>query len=242
MNKTPIYIFIISLFFGVQSNYAQENPEIKKADSLAYKEKYGLRVGTDLSKLIHLILDDKYSGFEINADYRITSNLYPAIEFGFEEFKNDENNFSVTSKGSFIKAGANYNVYKNWIGMQNEIYVGLRYAFSNFSETLHNYTVYDNDHYFEPDHRESEQKFSSLNTHWLEFQVGVKAEVLNNLYLGLHVELKKIISSKEPDNFENLWIPDYNRQFDHAAFGLGWGYSISYMIPIQKKERKQKKE
>lgn len=241
MKNKHIYIFIISLFFiGLESGFAQISDNEQQADSLFYKERYGVRVGVDLSRPVRGLLDKKYSGFEILGDFRITDRIYPAVEIGFEDFKYDENRFSANSKGGYTKLGVNYNAYSNWIGMQNEIYAGLRYGFSTYSETLYDYTIYDKDHYFGEDYREVHQKFSSLNTHWIELQIGIKAEILHNIYLGLHVEVKRIIFNKEPDNFDNLWIPGYNRKYQDSPFGVGWGYSVSYMIPIIKKQKSEK--
>ena len=69
--------FIISLFLCYTiSLQAQEQTVETKNDSL--KLRYGLRLGTDASKLIRTALDDDYSGFEISGDYRLSKNLFIA--------------------------------------------------------------------------------------------------------------------------------------------------------------------
>ena len=65
----------------------------------------------------------------------------------------------------------------------------------------------------------------------------MKAEVLPNLFLGANVQFKILASETEPDNFENLYIPGYNRTFDSGRFGIGFGYNVSYLIPIYKKAK-----
>ncbi len=35
--------------------------------------------------------------------------------------------------------------------------------------------------------------------------------------------------------FDNLYIPGFNRTYDFSEFGAGFGYGISYLIPIYKK-------
>lgn len=240
MKKLPIYIFIISLFWGGVKAFAQtETNDTVKPDTIYYPERYGLRLGADLSKIGRSLLDKKYEGFEILGDFRILDRFYIAGELGYESFESHENNFNAKSDGGYFKVGVNYNAYINWIGMQNEIYAGLRYGISTFSETLNDYVINERDHYFPPNEIIANQKYSGLSAHWAEFQIGIKAEVLHNLYLGIHAELKRIITSKQPDNFQNLWIPGYNRVYDHSDFGMGWGYSVSYLIPILKKEKTQ---
>jgi len=49
------------------------------------------------------------------------------------------------------------------------------------------------------------------------------------------VQLKRTLSEKEPDNFANLYIPGFNRTYDYSEFGVGYGYTLSYLIPIFKK-------
>lgn len=245
MKKKPIYIFIISLLFGFQFSAFAQNEEDEAEvlpDSISFKEKFGLRVGIDVSKLARSFIDDNYTGFQIQGDYRLNENLVPAVELGHEDFNSEENYFTANSSGEFIKLGANYNVYDNLLGMQNEINVGLRYAFSTYSQKLKDYTVYNKDYYFPADERAPDQRYGNLNAHWIEFQIGLKAEVVNNVYLGLHAELKRMISETSPSDFESLWIPGYNRNYDHSAFGVGWGYSITYLIPITKKEIKTKRK
>ncbi len=243
MKSSLTFIFIFSLFLGMGfTGHAQENAKDDNAqDSIVYQKRYGIRLGIDLSKPIRSLIDDNYQGIAIEADYRLNNRFRPAIELGRESYITQENNLRVKSKGSYFKLGVNYNTYNNVLWMQNEIYVGLRYGFSMFSEELTQYTIHDYDHYFSPDVRYNREKFKQLNAHWIEFQVGLKTEIVRNLYLGIHAELKRIVSQKEPDNFGNLWIPGYNRNFDHSLFGIGWGYSVSYLIPITKQTAKSKR-
>lgn len=237
MKKRLIYIFITSLLFPFWS-YAQEATSTGN-DSIVYKERYGLRLGIDLSKPIRTIIDKDYQGFAVNGDYRFDKKFYAVAELGYESYDFEENYFSAGSEGSYIKLGVNYNAYENWMGMQNEIYVGLRYAFATFSETLYDYTVNNRNPYFPPDNKVVNEEYSGLTAHWIELQLGIKAEIAHNLFLGIHVELKRSLAMQNPDKLETLWVPGYNRVYDGSSFGVGWGYTISYMIPFSKKIKKQ---
>ena len=75
---------IILLLFSTIA-FAQQDQKKTVKDTIIYKQKYGLRLGTDLSKLARTFLDDNYTGFEIMADYRLTKNMYLAGEIGNEE-------------------------------------------------------------------------------------------------------------------------------------------------------------
>ena len=207
-------------------------------DSLKIKLKYGLRVGGDAGKLIRSFTDDTYTGFEVNADYRIKKALYIAGELGIEE-KNTTNDYlNVTTNGSYLKAGVDYNLYKNWLDMDNMIYSGFRVGASAFSQNINSFTTYNTDQYWGEQFSSTEsQKFNDLTAVWVEFIFGIKVELFNNLYLGLNAQLKGLVSEKVPTNFENIYIPGFNKTYDSSSIGVGYGYTISYLIPLYKKDK-----
>jgi len=226
------------LLFCVSAK-AQNDSIIKPVnDSIKIKEKYGLRVGGDVGKLIRSFADDKYSGFEINGDFRLKKNLYIAGEIGLEEKKDANTYLDITTNGTYFKAGIDYNMYENWLDMDNMIYSGFRVGASSFSQTLNSYTVYNTNQYWQPQYTSNEsQKFNGLTALWIELILGVKAELFNNLYFGINVQLKGLISQTEPENFTNIYIPGFHKTYDSSSIGVGYGYTISYRIPIYKKDK-----
>jgi len=198
--------------------------------------KFGLRVGTDISKLAKSFFIDDYTAFEINADYKFSKRFYLAGAFGNENRTLDEIQVNYTTKGCYFNAGVDYNAYENWLDMENAIYVGLRYGVSSYSHTLNSYSIYNTDGYWEEiSLMDSPQKFDTVASHWLELIVGIKAEVFNNLYLGINAQLKNTVSNKQPDNFANLYIPGFGKTIEDSNWGVGFGYTISYFIPFYKK-------
>lgn len=236
------FISVLTLLMMSLTSMAQEAKEIQ-IDTIIFKQSYGLRLGGDLGKLGRSFLDDDYTGFEIMGDYRLTRNLYLAGELGTEERSLISDNIDVTATGSYFKAGIDYNFYVNWLDMENMIYTGLRSGFGTFSQTLNSYTVYTTDRYWGPAFTQNaETKFEGLSAIWMELIVGIKAELFANLYMGINAQLKGMITQKQPDGFENLYVPGFNRTYDSGRFGLGFGYNLSYLIPIYKKDKKVKVE
>lgn len=219
------------------SAFAQDETVQQEQDSVKIENKFGLRIGGDISKLIRTTLDDDYSGFEINADYRLTQNLYVAGEIGIEEKTTITDYLNSTANGSYIRAGIDYNMYTNWLDMDNLIYAGLRVGFGTFSQEINSYTIYDTNaqNGWGQYTVNTPQEFKDLTAVWTELIFGIKAEVFNNLYVGLNVQLKRRITETEPDGFENLYIPGFGRTYDSGQFGMGYGYNISYLIPLYKK-------
>ncbi|MDG2178592.1 MAG: DUF6048 family protein [Algibacter sp.] len=227
---------ICSFFLCVLVNAQNDSIVSTANDSTKIKLKYGLRVGGDIGKLIRTTIDDDYTGFEIMADYRLKEKLYVAGEIGFEE-KNTINDFlNITTKGSYIKGGFDYNMYENWLNMDNMIYSGFRVGASTFSHDLNSFQVYSIDQYWAPQLiSETKQELTGLTAFWAEIILGIKAEILNNLYLGLNVQLKIAVSQTVPDNFDNVYIPGFGKTYDTSRIGAGYSYFLAYRIPLYKK-------
>ncbi|MCK0157577.1 DUF6048 family protein [Cellulophaga sp. F20128] len=244
MLKYTISIFF--LFASVLALAQSKTIDLNKKDSVAYQEPYGIRVGVDISRLAKNFYSSDYSGFEITGDYRITHNLYLAAELGNENNTRQEDYFNFTTSGSYLKIGADINMYENWYGMNNTIFIGGRYGYSSFNHTINNYQIYDADRYWSPDDfvegATNLKEFSGLNASWLEFVLGTKVELFKNLYLGASVRLGFLVSNKRDAEFANIWIPGFNKTTEGSKFGTGYNYSLSYLIPLYKKAKKKKKE
>lgn len=234
-------IFNLALALFMITASAQET---KKTDSIVPKtERYGLRLGTDLYKIARSFYDEDYKGFEITADYRYSKRIYIAAEIGNENKTTDEPQLNFTTKGSYLKIGADYNIYENWLDMENLITLGMRYGVSTFSQELNSYSIYIPNPYFENTNpsMESRRTFDGLSAHWLELVAGVKAEVFDNIFIGFSLRLNHLVSNKKPSNFDNLYIPGYNRTYE-GDIGVGFNYTVSYFIPLYKKKNKPKVE
>ena len=222
---------------------SQKIVEEKTKDSIPPKtNRYGLRVGVDLYKLTRSLYDKEYKGIEFVGDYRLTKKYYLAAELGNENKTTDDDRLNFTTKGSYLKVGFDYNGYQNWLNMENIISIGLRYGASTFSQELNSYKIYNANPYFgEVPILPSGDKFNGLTASWIEVVAGVKAKVINNVYLGFSLRLNKLISNDKPTNFDNLYIPGFNRTYD-GDFGVGVNYTITYFIPIYKKKVTDRKK
>jgi hypothetical protein len=230
------------LLFVFAENFSQEQKGdsiiTQEKDTVIYKTNYGLRLGMDISRPIFSSLYSNYDGLEIVVDYRIKKNVYIAAEIGFEEKTTIEDYSNSTSKGNYIRLGLNYNAFENWLDMNNEIFVGYRYGLSLFNQTLNNYTTnvsdMENGSYFPAVLNTIGQASTSLNAHWSELMIGIKAETLQNLFIGFSFSYKVLMSVKDPEGFKTLFSPGFNRIFESNT-GFGINYTISYLIPFSKK-------
>ncbi len=229
-----------------QAGSAEKRSAPQEQPDTTYYNRYGLRIGIDISKPVSQLYRDGYRGLEIAGDYRLRDKLYLAAEIGNERLQDTEelidfDLYQYTVTGSYIKLGVDTNTYVNWYGEQNIISIGGRYAFSSFRNTLNGFRIFDNNRYFFPDgfaqFSEQDQEFQNLTASWLEVVAGFKAEVLPNIYMGFTARLGFLVSNSAPDNFANLWIPGFQKVTDGSKFGVGYNYTISYFIPIYKKQK-----
>ncbi|WP_238527934.1 DUF6048 family protein [Aquimarina agarivorans] len=234
------FVFFISLMLIGQ--LTAQNTDSTATKKLKQNNSYGLRVGVDINKIVRTISSSDYSGFEINGDYRLTKKYYAAAEIGAEKIAINETSVSTTAQGSFIKAGVDYNAHKNLVGMRNLIFVGLHYGFATFDQELNNFSIATRNSFFENPQRTSNLSNNGLTAHWAEFLAGIKAEVLNNLFLGFNVSVRFMITEQQPDGFDSAFIPGFGTTSDFSQVGTGFTYFISYYIPLYKKKNGSKKK
>ena len=83
-----LYINILLFASGMSAQdidtLSQQQERVQDTVLKKAPEKYGLRVGVDLSKIIRSALDDSYKGLSIAGDFRFKPNYYLAAELGTE--------------------------------------------------------------------------------------------------------------------------------------------------------------
>ncbi|WP_396185000.1 DUF6048 family protein [Flavobacterium sp.] len=216
-----------------------------KTDTLipVKKDRYGLRVGVDLYKLTRGLYDENYKGIELVGDYRLTKKYFLAAEIGSEDKTTEDDRLNTTTKGTYLKAGFDYNFYENWLDMENIISIGMRYGMSTFSQELNSYKTYNAYPYWgEMPWKASGETFNGLSAGWIEVVLGVKVKVVNNIFVGFSLRMNTLVFDKKPsDNFENLYIPGFNRTYA-GNFGAGFNYTVTYFVPLYKKTVKPKEK
>ena len=198
-------------------------------------EKFGVRAGIDINKIVKSATDDDYKGLSISGDIRLKESFYVYSEIGNEEKQINSDYLNSSVKGTYLKFGVNFKM-NNDIRTQNIIYSGFNFGYSNFDQNINRYTIYNtNSTYWGESTINEPKNLSNLNALWVELVFGLKTEILNNLFLGFELQLKSIIKQKNIQNISNLYIPGFNRTYDSSGLGAGFSYTVSYLIPIIKK-------
>jgi hypothetical protein len=188
----------------------------------------GIRIGIDVAKLLLPVMyNNERMGFEASVDRHIKGNLFAVVEAGWLNVGLDSDTaFHYKQNGWYGKIGIDYNLLKSRRPNSNDIvYAGVRYGLSVFNQQADRITIPG--HYW-PDATEGRIPKNTMQAHWLELLLGVKAEVLNNLYAGMTFRFKFKIVSPKDDHSVPYQIPGYGN--GNSGFSLGITYYVSYNI------------
>jgi len=188
----------------------------------------GLRIGVDLSRIPSAIYYPYRKEFTVVADARITPNLYVAFEGGYANTPYSDTNYTYKGNGMFATIGVDYNFLKRqYVSEKNIFYGGLRYGFSHFNYAVPTYSIKNS---YWGDNLSGSVPKTNVNAHWVELLVGLKVEVLKNLFMGWNIRERILINNVKTDNMTPLVIPGFGNGAKRSVFDVQ--YTISYVIPF----------
>lgn len=203
---------------------------------------YALRAGIDIVKPLITQFSNDYKGLEIVGDLQLGKRLCVAAELGTEEKTQQAELINFTTSGSYFKLGIDYNFFNNWKGMNNALYLGLRYARSLHTHTVNSYELYQLTQYLRQ--APTENGYASgerqqISNGWVELLVGTKVQLLPNFYAGISARLHILNTNPQPENFGNLYAPGFNKITDDNKFGAGFNYTLTYSFPFRFGKKKE---
>ena len=227
MLKYFISTLVTLICIVIETNATVSNDSLKK---------FGIRIGTDLQKIIRSASSQEYNGISFNADIRFKESIFLFSEIGNEKKRVEYSSIDSEISGNYIKLGLQFKLNKDIIGLRNLIYSSFGFGISSFDQTISRYNIYNiySDLWGEFTNTDA-IILKNLNANWIEIGFGVKTEILNNLFLGIELQLKNLIYQKNKNDIANFYIPGFNRTYESSNFGTGFNYSLTYLIPIIKK-------
>lgn len=229
-----IFKYIISklsfllLLIIMASAFTPSNAQFKSDD------KYGLRLGIDLSRIPVHYFNPYRTDFEFQADARVDSDLYLAADAGWNRTQLDNKPvYEYNSNGVYLKAGVDYNLIKLQFPQEaNMVYAGFRYGIARMTRTIPQYQI--NDPYW----GNVNGNFSSkaLMPQWGELILGIKAEVLNNFFMGWALHLRILTTQNIGNPVRPYIVPGFGNATKNSVFDVS--YTISYRIPLWKPKPK----
>lgn len=222
---------ILLLCLIVEAFYTPSEAQFKGDDQ------YGLRLGIDLSRIPVHYFNPYRTDFEIQGDARVDTDLYVAAEAGWNKTRLDNQPvFEYHSQGYYLKAGVDYNLIKLEFPQEaNMVYAGFRYGVARMTRTIPQYQV--NDPYWGNVNGSFSTK--TLVPQWGELILGMKAEVLNNLFLGWALHLRILTTQNIDKQVRPYIIPGFGVATKNSVFDVS--YTLSYRIPLWKPRQRVKR-
>ncbi|MBI9069680.1 MAG: hypothetical protein JEZ09_20455 [Salinivirgaceae bacterium] len=192
------------------------------------ERQFFIRPGVDLSRFaVPYMNDNNQKAWEVNLDCEIKYRYFPVVELGSNSVKINTKTYEYKSEGSYMRFGFNYNMlnYRQRFD-RNIFFVGFRYGISNFTHEAP-YIKISNEW---GDYKSSFEN-TNINAHWTEFVIGLRGEILKNIYLGYTFRVKQMLKHSDYNNLAPYWTPGFGKGSSGRLVGMS--YSISYAIPIK---------
>jgi len=198
------------------------------------KEWKGLSVGADLSRMVVPIIDTTRYGWEISGDFELMKDLFGVVEIGSQTTRFTLPEYRYNSSGGYTRIGIDYNYMKHLDPTStDQLLVGLRYGVTTL--------FHEADQIFIPDEIWGDFTNGSigrkwLGANWMEITTGMRAQLINNFYLGWSIRFRINIWQQHDPQLQPFHIPGYGRAWNSSWVGVN--YSLYYKIPIYKKNIK----
>lgn len=202
--------------------------EVRKIDTV--KVNYtptGIRLGTDLLSIIMSQVDEKFNGWEVNADvdfYR----YYLTVDYGYwaKQLVIDNGNFE--NSGNYFRVGADVNFLLKDPD-RNMVFLGYRYGQSTFDQS----STYLPNFVLTPPYGLSASD-NNVKAHWMELTGGLRVKIWKMIWVGYTARFKFAPRASGYTEMSPFDIPGYGI-FEKKIY-WGFNYQVFIKIPFRKQE------
>jgi hypothetical protein len=218
---------ILLLFIALEGSSQKKLLVIKDTAKLPERQVF-IRFGVDLSRFaLRYVGDIPSKGFEASVDGEVKYRYFPTIEAGFQSIDYKIPGLQYQMSGNYARIGFDYNItkYKHRLD-RNLFYIGTRLGYTRFSHEAPEITITS-----AWDTVRSSMPKMELNALWFEGLIGIKGELVTNLYMSFTVRVKSMINHSNYNNYKPYIVPGFGKGFNFINTGIN--YSIYYAIPIK---------
>lgn len=225
-----IFKYIFSVLFILTSfsfSFGQNDSLYVPKEEKEPLELKGIKFGVNVGRFADFQFKPERISYEASFDFNLSHKYYGVIEAGYSEINLEKDNYNYLSEGTFYKVGMDYNMLKKY--PSDFFGVGVRLGRADFKHSAQNVLI-------EPDHWPSYTTSidsKSYNTYWFEVSLGLKGELLKNVYFGWSALVKIAVSGREDADFQPYDIPGFGK--GAKSINLGANYYIYYQIPFNRK-------
>lgn len=212
----------------------------KKPAEIEYPLYNGISVGVDLWGIGSSLFGGDFMSSEVVACVDLKHRFFPTVEVGYGKTDtwNDEG-IHYKSGAPYFRIGLDYNaLYKKKHGQM--LLVGVRYGYSSFLYDVASLEVNDpiyggsssNPHLTDEIwggsvlYNHSDMKGA---LHWLEFGVGIRANIWKGLQMGWGLRFRFNLSASTGKYGDPWYVPGFGKYGDNT---LGVQYTILYKLPF----------
>lgn len=201
-------------------------------DSLQKVEKPGILVGVDIFNPVLSVFSEK-KGAEAMVSVPIKKKWHAVAEVGFEKNQFENSVWDVDVKGVYARLGANWFISNDIKNPNMGYYLGGRFAFSPYQETVNKYLIQGTD----VDNLQGSIPQHNASTFWMEPIAGGRVQIAKtNFYVDASVKLKIKLFDSNAYDLTPLVIPGFGTNENGLNFGVNW--SLAYVIPLHRKQLK----
>lgn len=185
-----------------------------------------ITIGADVGGLFTSAINPELNRYELSADIDF-HRFYLKADVGLGNANFQNANFEYTNNGHFYRVGLDIDFFHKDPDF-NSMYIGFRYARSNFSDEVR-FTRTDSlfgDFIFEGGNE-------NVSMQWLEAVIGIKGQLLDNVYGGYSLRILFRPEYENIQSFTPYHVPGYG--LGQFSSRLLFNYYIYYRIPFRKK-------
>ncbi|MEG1684441.1 MAG: DUF6048 family protein [Bacteroides sp.] len=220
----PLLISAILLSAPLSAQKVMKSDLEKKEVTPLYN---GTSIGLDIFGIGSKLFGGDFLSSEVSIDVNLKNKFFPVLEVGYgtTNTTGDENGIQYKSSAPFARIGMNYNTMSKGKSA-SFLYVGLRYGFSAFKYDVQAPPLSDG---IWPGALTFKYTDEKSHAQWLEFVVGVKAQIYKNFEMGWALRYKYRLSAKENPNSSPWYIPGFG---SNSSSKFGVTYNLIYKLPF----------
>ncbi len=221
-----------------QASQQQKKKREKTLPEVTYPLMNGIDVGVDVLGPVLKVFGSDFMSAEAMVDVNLYNRYFPTVEVGFGGGKAiNDYDVSIKSSAPYFRMGIDYNTFwKKAHG--NLLLVGLRYGFSTgkYDVVVPDMTNPEytdgatqtnlTDHIW-GDTSNYVHEGMTHTMHWVEFTLGLRANVAKRIKMGLMLRIKYKLKASVDKYGDPYYLPGFGR---YDSNNTGITYSIIYQL------------
>lgn len=228
-----IFLLLMPVYCFAQQGEAQKALErIGKIESGNRFLPSAVRMGVELGNFGYSFIDKRMNSFrEFTADVDF-HKYFLVVDYGHTSFSVNETYFDYSSEGSYFRIGPDINFIKDR-SRNDVLFLGLRYGFGSFDETIQYSTSNEIQQQEYWPQTTVTENFQDIGFRWLEVNSGLRANVIDNFYMGFTLRIKFGLNVNSDKSFTSYYLPGYGKESFRPNFG--GSYYIYYRLQFREK-------